>query len=311
MERELKNKIEEKTDDISNITNIKTNPNKPDTNSNNNKSNNTSNIICSQKLDLSFLLNLLDGVLEIPGRIVIMTSNYIKMLDHALIRPGRIDVIADFKKCLNQTLIEMIEFFYEIKITNEDRKRINSLHEFLVSPAEMGKLMFENIDNYLNVIDILEKIQLYPLLEKVEQNNPLLEKVEQNIPLLEKVEQNIPLLEKVEQNVVENNNPLYPLLEKVEQNIPLLKKEEQNNALLEKVEQNRIENNPLLKEELSDQEKVKRIMEVERINIENNPPEYSKLYGEAAFVSSYKKEEIQSVEPFSPLNSNACLVSVN
>jgi len=108
-------------------------------------------------LDLSFLLNLLDGVLEIPGRIVIMTSNHIKMLDHALIRPGRIDVIADFKKCLNQTLIEMIEFFYDIKTNNEDRIRINSLNEEIVSPAEMGKLMFEHIDNYLNVIEKLEQ----------------------------------------------------------------------------------------------------------------------------------------------------------
>ena len=108
-------------------------------------------------LDLSFLLNLLDGVLEIPGRIVIMTSNHIKMLDHALIRPGRIDVIADFKKCLNQTLIEMIEFFYDIKTNNEDRIRINSLNEEILSPAEMGKLMFEHIDNYLNVIEKLEQ----------------------------------------------------------------------------------------------------------------------------------------------------------
>ena len=51
----------------------------------------------------------------------------------------------------------MIEFFYDIKITNEDIKRVNSLPDQLVSPAELGKLMFENIDNYLNVIDILEK----------------------------------------------------------------------------------------------------------------------------------------------------------
>ena len=129
MERELKNKTDQETDDIN----------------------------CSEKIDLSFLLNILDGVLEIPGRIVIMTSNHIQKLDHALIRPGRIDVIADFKKCLNQTLIEMIEFFYDIKITNEDIKRVNSLPDQLVSPAELGKLMFENIDNYLNVIDILEK----------------------------------------------------------------------------------------------------------------------------------------------------------
>jgi hypothetical protein len=151
MERNSNNKVEENTPDIERLTNIKTNPNKPDTNGN------TSNIVSSQKLDLSFLLNLLDGVLEIPGRIVIMTSNYIKMLDQALIRPGRIDVIADFKKCLNQTVIEMIEFFYDINITNEDRKRIIMLHDELVSPAELGKFMFENIDNYLNVIDILEK----------------------------------------------------------------------------------------------------------------------------------------------------------
>jgi hypothetical protein len=102
-------------------------------------------------------LNILDGVLEIPGRIVIMTSNHIQKLDHALIRPGRIDVIADFKKCLNQTLIEMIEFFYDIKTNNEDRIRINSLNEEILSPAEMGKLMFEHIDNYLNVIEKLEQ----------------------------------------------------------------------------------------------------------------------------------------------------------
>ena len=139
MERELKNKTD-------GITTINTNTNNQD-----------SDINCSEKLDLSFLLNILDGVLEIPGRIVIMTSNHIQKLDHALIRPGRIDVIADFKKCLNQTLIEMIEFFYDIKITNEDIKRVNSLPDQLVSPAELGKLMFENIDNYLNVIDILEK----------------------------------------------------------------------------------------------------------------------------------------------------------
>jgi ATP-dependent Zn protease len=50
----------------------------------------------SEKIDLSFLLNLLDGILEIPGRIVIMTSNFPEKLDHALVRPGRIDIISNF-----------------------------------------------------------------------------------------------------------------------------------------------------------------------------------------------------------------------
>ena len=37
------------------------------------------------------LLNVLDGVVDSPGRIVIMTTNFPDALDAALIRPGRID----------------------------------------------------------------------------------------------------------------------------------------------------------------------------------------------------------------------------
>lgn len=39
------------------------------------------------------LLNVLDGVVDTPGRIVVMTTNYPEALDAALIRPGRIDKI--------------------------------------------------------------------------------------------------------------------------------------------------------------------------------------------------------------------------
>jgi hypothetical protein len=111
----------------------------------------------AEKIDLSFLLNLLDGVLEIPGRIVIMTSNYPKMLDHALIRPGRIDVIADFKRCSHQTMIEMIEFFYDILLTEEEKQIIIKTREERFSPAEMGKLMFENFGDYKNVLKTLSE----------------------------------------------------------------------------------------------------------------------------------------------------------
>jgi len=61
---------------------------------------NKKDISGSEKMDMSFLLNLLDGVLETPGRIIIMTSNYPDLLDKALIRPGRIDIISKFQKLL-------------------------------------------------------------------------------------------------------------------------------------------------------------------------------------------------------------------
>jgi len=114
-------------------------------------------VIDSLKLDLSFLLNLLDGVLELPGRIVVMTSNYPEKLDHALIRPGRIDVTADFKKCTNETIIEMLEFFYDIELETIELKSIIQLEEYFISPAELGKWMFETIDDYKVCIEKLLK----------------------------------------------------------------------------------------------------------------------------------------------------------
>jgi DNA polymerase III delta prime subunit len=99
------------------------------------------------KVDLSFLLNLLDGVLENPGRIVIMTSNFPDMLDSALIRPGRIDVIAKFRNCSNATILQMLEFFYDTQLSEEDAERIQNLKEEIITPAEMSKVMFENFSD--------------------------------------------------------------------------------------------------------------------------------------------------------------------
>lgn len=140
---------------------IKINPDKPDTNSNDDS------WMQSEKIDLSFLLNLLDGVLEIPGRIVIMTSNFPEKLDHALIRPGRIDVIANFTKCSHSTMIEMMEFFYDIVLTDEEKEAILRTNEYAISPAEMSKVMFENFGNHTGAIQKLGEIAI-PSIQSIE-----------------------------------------------------------------------------------------------------------------------------------------------
>ena len=48
--------------------------------------------------NLSFFLNIIDGLNECSGRIIIMTTNKIDYLDKAIIRPGRIDIKINFKK---------------------------------------------------------------------------------------------------------------------------------------------------------------------------------------------------------------------
>ena len=119
------------------------------------------------KVDLSFLLNLLDGVLENPGRIVIMTSNFPDILDSALIRPGRIDVIAKFRNCTNSTIIEMIEFFYDIKLSEEYRERIRKFKEEIITPAELSKVMFENFSDHNESIDHLEKLSEKVVVDEI------------------------------------------------------------------------------------------------------------------------------------------------
>jgi ATP-dependent 26S proteasome regulatory subunit len=112
----------------------------------------------SNKVDLSFLLNLLDGVLENPGRIVIMTSNHPDTLDSALIRPGRIDVIAKFRNCSNTTVKDMIEFFYDTKLSEEDIERIYMLQEGIITPAELSKVMFEHFTDVQATIAHMENL---------------------------------------------------------------------------------------------------------------------------------------------------------
>ena len=116
-------------------------------------------------------MNLLDGVLENPGRIVIMTSNFPDTLDSALIRPGRIDVIAKFRNCTNKTIIEMIEFFYDVKLSEEDRERITNFKEEIITPAELSKVMFENFSDHKESVDHLEKLSEKKIADEIEVEN--------------------------------------------------------------------------------------------------------------------------------------------
>ena len=72
--------------------------------------------------NLSYLLNMLDGIHECSGRIIIMTTNKVEVLDKALIRPGRIDIKLHFKKCSCYDVAKMIEKFWDIDVPPQDIK---------------------------------------------------------------------------------------------------------------------------------------------------------------------------------------------
>ena len=117
--------------------------------------------LTNERLSLSCLLNILDGILETPGRIIIMTTNFPKLLDKALIRPGRIDLICEFTKCTNKMIIEFIESFHDIKLPQSYTDKIIKLEQYKITPAEITKILFEHFDSYEKAIEsIIQHINI-------------------------------------------------------------------------------------------------------------------------------------------------------
>lgn len=67
--------------------------------------------------NLSYFLNILDGLNECSGRIIVMTTNKVEHLDKALIRPGRIDINIEFTNCSLTDICEMSKLYWGDKNT--------------------------------------------------------------------------------------------------------------------------------------------------------------------------------------------------
>lgn len=105
-------------------------------------------------ITLSDILNIIDGVLETPGRILILTSNFPEKLDKALLRPGRIDLLIHFNKCDKKQLSEMFKHFY-------DHNPVIDTFDFdgvagLFTPAYVQEIFLRNIHSPDMAYDILK-----------------------------------------------------------------------------------------------------------------------------------------------------------
>lgn len=117
-----------------------------------------------ETIDLSFLLNLLDGTLEANGRILIITTNFPERIDKALIRPGRIDMIVHFKKCTLPILREMTNSFYEKEVDIPE----DSTLDYKWSPAEVNQILFRNFTDPEQAVRELQSLvprDLYGFVE--------------------------------------------------------------------------------------------------------------------------------------------------
>lgn len=68
---------------------------------------------------LSDVLNSIDGILSIHGRVLIMTTNHYEKLDKALIRPGRIDLVIHVGFVTQETFNDFILSFFNKKVERQ------------------------------------------------------------------------------------------------------------------------------------------------------------------------------------------------
>jgi hypothetical protein len=118
--------------------------------------------VTGDAVTLSFLLNLLDGVLETPGRILVITTNYPERLDRALIRPGRIDVRIGFGRATRALIRDMVQTFYTCSpaITVAD---IPTELEGRFTPAEVMEALCTNFKDYRAALAHLQQPRATPV----------------------------------------------------------------------------------------------------------------------------------------------------
>jgi SpoVK/Ycf46/Vps4 family AAA+-type ATPase len=112
------------------------------------------------KLDLAGLLNVLDGVVDCPNRILIMTTNHPEKLDAALIRPGRIDKIIYLGYIQYDAILEMLEHYFTEPLSPSQSDKLRKVMDNPpgvadMTPAEVEQLCaeYDTVDEFLRALE--------------------------------------------------------------------------------------------------------------------------------------------------------------
>lgn len=104
------------------------------------------------ELTLDYVLNMIDGIHEMHGAMMVFTTNHLESLDPALFRPGRVDVLLELKPMVPATMVQMLRHRYYNNKDNKDEDNLDEsrLLELVVNkgwtktPAEMQQLCWQH-----------------------------------------------------------------------------------------------------------------------------------------------------------------------
>lgn len=100
------------------------------------------------KLTLSDILNIIDGIVSTPNRILIMTSNHYSKLDPALVRPGRIDYHIEMGNASEDTIKEVYLKYFHKELTANNFKTD-------ISPAQLINYAISGEENFIKNVTMI------------------------------------------------------------------------------------------------------------------------------------------------------------
>ncbi len=108
-------------------------------------------------LDIQDLMQIMDGICDYPGRVIVATTNHPDDIPKNLIRPGRFDRIIHLGYIDVDSSVEMVKYLFgEDYIVSDEFKTVIKNNN--VSPASLEQACIETNNNRENLLKILQKI---------------------------------------------------------------------------------------------------------------------------------------------------------
>uniref|UniRef100_K3WXZ3 ATPase AAA-type core domain-containing protein n=1 Tax=Globisporangium ultimum (strain ATCC 200006 / CBS 805.95 / DAOM BR144) TaxID=431595 RepID=K3WXZ3_GLOUD len=102
-------------------------------------------------LTVSGFLNAVDGMVESPGRMIVMTATHHYKVHPALIRPGRVQLSLSLGTVSRKCAQQMLEHYFHAKLNSQQESQLTSMYaasEASLTPADMEAicLIGDNVD---------------------------------------------------------------------------------------------------------------------------------------------------------------------
>lgn len=101
-------------------------------------------------ITLGEFLELLDGIVETDGRMIIFTTNHVENLDPAILRPGRVDHILEIKRLTRKDVRCMYRYWFGSDLPSAVVETM--LPDRTFAQAEMGKIFLTRDIPYIHAV---------------------------------------------------------------------------------------------------------------------------------------------------------------